>query len=939
MFLWNFSVGQNYDLANIYTVKDGLPSNFIYEIAEDNNGFLWISTDNGISRFDGKRFVNYTTKDGLPSNDVIQIIKDIDGTIWVNCYKQPPSYFDDKLNRFISFEENTQILELSKNLLIPIINPNGGIIFHNNHKSLHFRNKIFIGIQDQNKSLFFINGKIYYRHDFTNNKKIRTLSYYDVNHKLLKKIVDKNPKPTFYSFFENNTIFDLHLNQVEVLNLSDKDFLKIDKKIINFSNRIKWYKIHNNEIAILLINGDALIYDKKTLKLKHQINTQKNLNSYYKDKNNTIWISTVNNGLLKYSNSNIKTYCDFQNEDTNFLSIHVDNKNKVFLGNFNSSIFECDKNLHKSHKINDEKLSWIRGIYSFDNRKISITDNGYSIDFNKTIDLKTKYNFYATSLKTGEKLNDSTLIIGTNGGLLKMNVLNNKYKLLSFSKERILNVKKNDDNSFYFTANNGLYKYDLKLNNYQPYFLNKLLKNDNIIRIEIAKNNNVWLATSKGNIYLINKNKILFKIENSVKIPINITNLVLVGNDLWIASKSGIYILSTLNLKNYNLKRLTTADGLKSNIVNDLFFKDKMIYAATSNGYSIISSKNIQTNFEVLPRIISIKSNEKSLKIEKNIPLKATENFISLNLAGVDLTGHFHQFKYKINTSKWIYFDDNILNLKLQPGKSSIIIKAIDVNGNESSKNLLLNFDVAIPFYNTLWFWTLISFALAGFLFWIFNRQKFANQKRKFEQQLELEQQRSKITADLHDEIGSTLSSLQINSTVANKLIDKDVVSARKILVKLEEQSKSLADKIGDIIWSMKPGKDEFMTLSTRIKNFTSDILENTDIDYKIEIETQIDNKVTNIDMRKNIVFFIKEAINNAVKYSKATTLNIFVKEKNNQIYIEIIDNGIGFDTSQTKGNGIGNMKKRIEELNGQFNINSKINKGTIINATISIVP
>ena len=204
---------------------------------------------------------------------------------------------------------------------------------------------------------------------------------------------------------------------------------------------------------------------------------------------------------------------------------------------------------------------------------------------------------------------------------------------------------------------------------------------------------------------------------------------------------------------------------------------------------------------------------------------------------------------------------------------------------------------------------------------------------------MELEQQRSKITADLHDEIGSTLSSLQINSTVANKLIDKDVVSARKILVKLEEQSKSLADKIGDIIWSMKPGKDEFMTLSTRIKNFTSDILENTDIDYKIEIETQIDNKVTNIDMRKNIVFFIKEAINNTVKYSKATTLNIFVKEKNNQIYIEIIDNGIGFDTSQTKGNGIGNMKKRIEELNGQFNINSKINKGTIINATIPIVP
>ena len=95
---------QNYNLTNTFTTNDGLPSNLVYETVLDNDGFLWVATDNGISRFDGKRFINYSTKDGLPSNDVIQVFKQNDGTIWANCYKQPPSYFDKKHNRFVCLE-------------------------------------------------------------------------------------------------------------------------------------------------------------------------------------------------------------------------------------------------------------------------------------------------------------------------------------------------------------------------------------------------------------------------------------------------------------------------------------------------------------------------------------------------------------------------------------------------------------------------------------------------------------------------------------------------------------------------------------------------------------------------------------------------------------------------------------------------------------------
>ncbi|MDD5152106.1 MAG: two-component regulator propeller domain-containing protein, partial [Flavobacterium sp.] len=93
---------QSYNKISTFSTNEGLPSNHIYDIVEDNNGFLWIATNNGIARFDGKYFYNYTVKNGLPSNDVLQVIKEKNGTIWVNCYNEVPSYFDEINNQFVS---------------------------------------------------------------------------------------------------------------------------------------------------------------------------------------------------------------------------------------------------------------------------------------------------------------------------------------------------------------------------------------------------------------------------------------------------------------------------------------------------------------------------------------------------------------------------------------------------------------------------------------------------------------------------------------------------------------------------------------------------------------------------------------------------------------------------------------------------------------------
>ena len=90
-----------FTLFKNFTTKDGLPSNHIYSTVQDKKGFLWVATENGICRFDGRYFQTFTTEDGLPDNEVLHVVMENDGTIWVNTFKKIPAYFDEVKNRFV----------------------------------------------------------------------------------------------------------------------------------------------------------------------------------------------------------------------------------------------------------------------------------------------------------------------------------------------------------------------------------------------------------------------------------------------------------------------------------------------------------------------------------------------------------------------------------------------------------------------------------------------------------------------------------------------------------------------------------------------------------------------------------------------------------------------------------------------------------------------
>jgi signal transduction histidine kinase len=204
-------------------------------------------------------------------------------------------------------------------------------------------------------------------------------------------------------------------------------------------------------------------------------------------------------------------------------------------------------------------------------------------------------------------------------------------------------------------------------------------------------------------------------------------------------------------------------------------------------------------------------------------------------------------------------------------------------------------------------------------------------------QKLRVVRMQNKISQDLHDDVGSSLSSLQVYSTVARSLIDKQPAKAKEMLEKISRESSGVLENIGDIVWSMKTKREQGLT--ERIKNFVADVLGASAINYTIQIEDDIEGLVKNIEARKNILLIVKEAVNNAVKYSKASNVSISIKKLVGQVCVQVSDDGAGFDKKHPakKGDGLSNMQKRTEESGGIYQITTSIGKGTTVAALFPI--
>ncbi|HZE83450.1 MAG TPA: 7TM diverse intracellular signaling domain-containing protein, partial [Puia sp.] len=222
-------------------------------------------------------------------------------------------------------------------------------------------------------------------------------------------------------------------------------------------------------------------------------------------------------------------------------------------------------------------------------------------------------------------------------------------------------------------------------------------------------------------------------------------------------------------------------------------------------------------------------------------------------------------------------------------------------------------------------------------------KEKIKSQERLIEQlkanellQTRMQSIRNKIAQDLHDDIGSTLSSISILSDLALK--EKNSGQTLLTMSEIKDSSLLLMERMDDIVWSINPRNDSLENLLIRVKHFATTLFEAREIDYTIHIQDNIHQVRLPMDFRQHIYLVLKEAINNLVKYARATQADIRVSFDHRVLALSVKDNGCGFgDSRKSTGNGIPGMQRRAALMNAALDIRSGPGEGTEIILRVDI--
>lgn len=209
----------------------------------------------------------------------------------------------------------------------------------------------------------------------------------------------------------------------------------------------------------------------------------------------------------------------------------------------------------------------------------------------------------------------------------------------------------------------------------------------------------------------------------------------------------------------------------------------------------------------------------------------------------------------------------------------------------------------------------------------LFNRYQL---KKKISEQERLLAVRDNIAKDLHDEVGSALSSIKILSEVSYKNMEKDKDKSTALLKQIVAQSERSQQGISDIVWSIKPDNDKLENITLRMREYMGQTLEPQNIEVKFTVSEDLLQRKLDMQQRKDVLLIFKEAINNMAKYSGCTKADVRIEAQNKSLFFHFVDNGNGFNPDKiTSSNGLRNMRARATSLNGSMIINSSPGQGS----------
>jgi signal transduction histidine kinase/ligand-binding sensor domain-containing protein len=252
-----------------------------------------------------------------------------------------------------------------------------------------------------------------------------------------------------------------------------------------------------------------------------------------------------------------------------------------------------------------------------------------------------------------------------------------------------------------------------------------------------------------------------------------------------------------------------------------------------------------------------------------------------------------------------------------------------------------LSFTVLPPFWRTWWF---LSLALAAL-----GAMAYALYRYRVAQLITLERMRTRIASDLHDDIGSSLSRIAIQSELIRRPGALRPEDSERLLTAIGDSARSLVDSMSDIVWSIDPSRDDLASLVSRVRQFSLDMLEPLGVTLALAVPDRALRVRLAPGLRRHLFLFLKEAVHNVAKHAACRNAAITLSVEGNRLSVEVRDDGRGFDGAAASaaaapgsrrtrgGHGLPSMRARAGQIGGTLRVTSSPGGGTALSLTCPI--
>lgn len=870
------------------TQTNGLVGNEISALAPAKDGSLWIGTTTGLSHYEKGKFTNYTRKEGLAFNIIRAVSEDAEGNIWIAT--------GEGLNRL----KNGAIENLTTTIGLP----------YNSVRALYLdkAGKLWIG---------WNSGIVgYERGNHTN---------YPIQKELSGSFVTALHEDSQGNIWVGTYSGLKRFRDGHFVNVPNGEGVAFDLINSLFEDREGNVWVGSREGLARLTPRRFFTYSRQ------QGLTHNNVMSVLEDRSGSLWIGTWGGGLNQLKDGKVTVYST-QNGFPHdlILSTCEAHDGSLWIGaDFDGGLMHLvDGNLTRFTRRNGLVDAAVRVIHEDRAGNLWI---GTSRGLSCLRDGKFT-NYFGHDLHSGHSFlavcedYEGTLWFGTDDGLICRKDDEFRPVTAGLSSSVVLSLYEDAAHDLWVgTDGQGLNR--LRNGVLSRYTTKEGLFNNSVFEIVEDDFGYLWMSCLKG-ISRVSKKELDALDEHEIK------------------TVHAAFYGKLDGLLSVQCNGVAKPSGWKS--------RDGRIWFPTTKGLVAVDPQ-IKLNEIQPPVVIERVVTEKSsidlvgrgvLTTPSAPPLRLPRGRGDLEIQYTALslqTPEKNQFKYILEgvDSDWVKAETRrtAYYSHLQPGNYRFRVIACNNDGlwNETGASLAL--ELAPAFWETAWFRSLAVLGLAGSLAGSVRYVSVRRLHRKLavlEQQHAIEKERARIAKDIHDDLGASLTQITLLSDRADHNAPDELrANARKI----SSTAREIAQSLDEIVWAVNPEHDTLEGLVEYLSQSADDFLEDTAIRSRVKLPSELPHCSIPADTRHQFFLAFREALNNAVKHADASEIQLEVTAQPTEFQITIADNGIGFDpaTVRSRGNGLTNMRKRLESIGGRFEIATRSAHGTTIKMAISL--